>query len=150
MTPRRQMALALGLVVTGGVVALLGGGPSSGATPGVPPAPGTSTGTGAATALALVGLAGAGATLLLRNRARIVLAAVLVAVAAALVAAGLGPLRWAALVGGVLIAVGAVTTVLLARGWPQPRSRYDPPASRLADNPRATWDALDRGEDPTA
>ncbi len=146
------MAVSLAVVVLGAALALLGAGRSSGAAPGALPA-----GTGAAdstsaasTALALVALAGAGAILLVRNWARTVLGVVLAGVAAALVAAGLSPTRWAALIGGVLVALGAVAVVALARRWPQPRRRFEPPARRTSGAPRDTWDALDRGEDPTA
>jgi hypothetical protein len=144
------MALALGLVVLGAAVVLVGAGRSSGAPPGVPGAPGTSAGTGAATALALVALAGAGAALLVRRWARTVLGVVLLGVAAATVASGLSPTRWAALVGGVLIGLGSLAFAVRAHRWPQPRRRYEPPTRRPASTPRDTWDALDRGEDPTA
>jgi hypothetical protein len=150
MTPRREMGLALGLVVLGAAVALLSGGRSSGAPPGVPAAPGTQTGTGAPAALALVALAGAGAVLLVRNRARFVLGVVLVLVAGGLVATGLSPTRWAPLTGGVLVGLGALAVTVRARRWPQPRSRFASPSPRPTGTPRDTWDALDRGEDPTA
>jgi hypothetical protein len=147
------MAVGLGLVVAGAAVALLAGARSGGATAGVPSAPGTSgaqPGAGGAAALALVALAGAGAALLVRNRARTALGAVLLLVGAALVAVGLSPTRWAAVAGGGLVAAGALVVVLRARGWPQPRSRYEAPARTTSGSPRDAWDALDRGEDPTA
>jgi hypothetical protein len=144
------MVVALGLVVLGAALALVGASRSTGAPPGVPAAPGTTTGSGSATALALVALAGAGAILLVRTWARVTLAAVLVAVAVGLVATGLTPTRWAPLVGGVLVGLGAAGVIVRARHWPQPRSRYDAPAGARAAAPRDTWDALDRGEDPTA
>jgi hypothetical protein len=144
------MAIALGLVAVGAAVALVGGSRSTGAPPGVPAAPGTASGSGSATALALVALAGAGAALLVRTWARVTLAVVLAAVAAGLVATGLSPTRWAPLVGGVLVGLGAVAMVLRARRWPQPRSRFEAPTRASAGAPRDTWDALDRGEDPTA
>ncbi len=150
LTPRREMALALGLVVLGAALALVGGSRSTGAPPGVPAAPGTTTGSGSATALALVALAGAGAILLVRTWARVTLAVVLAAVAVGLVATGLTPTRWAPLAGGVLVGLGAAAVILRARHWPQPRSRYDAPAAARTAAPRDTWDALDRGEDPTA
>jgi Tryptophan-associated transmembrane protein (Trp_oprn_chp) len=149
MTPRREMAVALGLVVVGAAIALVGGSRSTGAPPGVPAAPGTTSGSGS-TALALVALAGAGAILLVRTWARVTLAVVLAAVAVGLVATGLTPTRWAPLVGGVLVGLGAIAVVLRARHWPKARSRYDAPAGARTAAPRDTWDALDRGEDPTA
>lgn len=147
---RRELALAVGLVVLGAAVALLGGSRSSGATPGVPAAPGADTGSSGPAALALVALAGAGAVLLVRNRARLVLGVALVGVAAALVAVGLSPVRWHAVLGAVPVALGGLLVVLRARRWPQPRGRYDTRPSRTTGTPRDTWDALDRGEDPTA
>jgi hypothetical protein len=150
MTARREMAVALGLVVVGAAVALVGGSRSTGTPPGVPVAPGSSSGTGPTTALALVALAGAGAALLVRTWARVSLGVALAAVAAGLVATGLTPTRWAPLVGGLLVGVGAVAVVVRAGRWPQPRSGYDAPTSTQSGAPRDTWDALDRGEDPTA
>ena len=54
------------------------------------------------------------------------------------------------LVGGVLIGLGALAIVVRAHHWPQPRRRYETPTGRPTGTPRDTWDALDRGEDPTA
>jgi hypothetical protein len=147
---RRELALAVGLVALGAAIALLGGGRSAGTTPGVPAAPGTDTGSSGTAALALVALAGAGAVLLVRNRTRLVLGAALVGVAAALVAVGLSPVRWHAVLGAVPIALGGLLILLRARRWPQPRGRYDARPPRATGTPRDTWDALDRGEDPTA
>ncbi len=146
---RRGLALAVGLVALGGAVALLGGGRSSVGTPGVPSAPGSGRAAGPA-ALALVALAGAGAVLLVRNRTRVLLGLVLLGVAAALVAVGVTPARWAPLTGAALVGLGAALVVLRAPRWPQPRGRYDAPPARRTGTPRDAWDALDRGEDPTA
>ncbi len=147
---RRELAVAVGLVVLGAAVGLLGSGRSTGATPGVPAAPGTDTGAGAPAALALVALAGAGALLLVRNRSRALLGVALVVVAAGLVAVGVAPPRWAALAGGALVGLGGALVVVRARRWPQPRSRYDDSRRPREATPRDAWDALDRGEDPTA
>jgi hypothetical protein len=144
------MALALGLVVLGAAIVLVGAGRSGGTTPGVPAAPGTSSGTGAATALALVALAGAGAALLVGRWARTAIGVVLLGVAVATVGTGLSPTRWAAVTGGVLVGLGALAIVVRARRWPQPRRRYETPTRRPGGTPKDTWDALDRGEDPTA
>ena len=75
----------------------------------------------------------------------------LAAVGLGLVATGLTPTRWAPLVGGVLVGLGAVAVVLRARHWPAApipvrRTRRAPGRRRRRD----AWDALDRGEDPTA
>lgn len=147
---RKELAVAVALVVLGAAVALIAGGRSSTTAPGVPAAPGSGGGGEGARALALVALAGAGAVLLVRNRARVVIGAVLLAVAAALVALGVTPTRWSALVAAGLVAAGGVLVVVRARRWPQPRGRYDAPRTRRTGTPKDTWDALDRGEDPTA
>lgn len=147
---RRELAVAVGLVALGAAVALLGGGRSATTTPGVPTAPGADTGTSGATALALVALAGAGALLLVRNRARVVLGVVIVGIAVALAAVGASPVHWSALIGAAPVALGGLLVVLRARHWPQPRGRYDQRPPRATGTPRDTWDALDRGEDPTA
>ena len=150
---RRELAVAVGLVVLGAAVALLGGGRSTGTTPGVPTAPGAGGGSSGSTALALVALAGAGAVLLVRNRTRLVLGLVLVGVAAALLTIGLSPVRWHAVLGAVPVALGGLLVLARARRWPQPRGRYDAGPRRTThapETPRETWDALDRGEDPTA
>jgi hypothetical protein len=145
------LVVSLGLVVLGAAIALLGAGRSSGAAPGsVPVGSGADSGPAAATALALVALAGAAAILLVRSWARTALGVVLVVVAVALAVAGLSPTRWAALTGGVLVALGALAVVARARRWPQPRRRFEAPTRRPTGTPRDTWDALDRGEDPTA
>ena len=91
-----------------------------------------------------------GAALLVRTRGRLVLGVALVGVAAAMVAVGVSPVRWSALIGAVPVAVGGLLVVVRARRWPQPRGRYDARPPRESGTPRDTWDALDRGEDPTA
>ncbi len=92
----------------------------------------------------------AGAVLLLRNRARMVLGVALAGVAAALVAVGTTPTRGTALAGAVLVGLGGLLVALRARRWPQPRGRYEARPPRSTGTPRDAWDALDRGEDPTA
>ncbi|KXK61415.1 Trp biosynthesis protein [Micromonospora rosaria] len=128
-------------------------------------------------ALALVALAGGGAVLATRGRVRRLLGALLLALGAA-VAAGGGyglvvetggePSRqWPALclVGGVLIGLGGLLTLLRGHRWPAMGARYErpvrgAPATSAPAAERAgpvtgrrtveAWDALDRGEDPTA
>lgn len=146
-TGYREIAIAIGLVVVGAVVALVGGHRGSPATPGVPTA--ADTGSSAPTALALVALAAAGAALLVRNRARIALGVVLTLDAAALVTVGVTPTRWAAVVGGILVGLGALGTVVRARTWPQPRGRFETGGSERRGGRDDAWDAMDRGEDPT-
>jgi uncharacterized membrane protein (TIGR02234 family) len=134
-------------------------------------------------AVALVALAGGIALLLARTVGRLVTGLLLVVAGAAQVAATVGILRsprpaveelvgramgavgasdvqvsltgwpWLAVVSGVLVAAAGVWTVLRARSWSGPTSRYDAPSARAdhtgTDDPPDTWDALSRGEDPT-
>ena len=126
--------------------------------------------------LALVALAGAGALLATHGWARRVLGVLLILVGAGVAAgavigragldtgeAGAGGTVWpiACAVGGVIVAVGGVTAVRRGHLWPGMSARYDrspappeqpaPAADPLSPpDHRATWDALDRGDDPTA
>jgi uncharacterized membrane protein (TIGR02234 family) len=70
------------------------------------------------------------------------------------VAASADPV-WPALavLGGLALLAAGVTAVLRARRWPGMSARYEAPAAavaRPATEPSAVWDALDRGDDPTA
>ncbi|WP_433302748.1 Trp biosynthesis-associated membrane protein [Actinoplanes sp. CA-030573] len=83
-------------------------------------------------------------------------------------AAGAGGTLWpvACAVGGVIIAAGGVTAALRGHRWPRMSARYDrkplaaesvetvaEPRRERSTTPvdhRAAWDALDRGDDPTA
>lgn len=60
----------------------------------------------------------------------------------------------AATTGGVLMAGAGALTVVRGRHWPVMGDRYDAPAGPKPVVPAASetaqWDALDRGEDPTA
>jgi uncharacterized membrane protein (TIGR02234 family) len=57
----------------------------------------------------------------------------------------------AAVAGLAMFAAGAIV-VLRSRRWPGMSGRYDPPvpAATRAAAPETVWDALDRGDDPTA
>lgn len=135
----------------------------------------TGGGASAATALALAALAGAGVLLLLRGWARPVIGVLLLGAAAGVVVAGLDrPGTWTAytvgaspavsrsgwawlvVAGGVVLGLAALAVVLRGRGWPEPGRRYEAGPSgsgapaAAAPSGRDTWDALDRGEDPTA
>lgn len=125
--------------------------------------------------LAVVGLAGAGALLATRGTARRVVGGVLLlAGTGVVVGAGVGLLgvdRGAAgaaaagwpllcLAGGLLAAAGGGWALARGPAWPAMGSRYERAARDPArdagrvepDGPvdtRDTWDALDRGEDPT-
>jgi hypothetical protein len=129
-------------------------------------------------ALALVGLAGAGAVLATRGAARRLLGGLLLLVGLGIAAGGAyaavavergtagiaGPLL--SVTGGLSLAGGGLLTALRGHRWPGLGARYqsphragapapgghDTPAARRVAG-RATseaWDALDRGEDPTA
>ncbi|MFI6446993.1 TIGR02234 family membrane protein [Kitasatospora sp. NPDC050543] len=60
---------------------------------------------------------------------------------------------WAALAGGLLLAMAGLLTVRFGAAWPAMGSRYEAPTrkapARAADTPADLWKALDRGEDPT-
>jgi len=54
--------------------------------------------------------------------------------------------------GGLLLALGGLAALARSRRWPTMSARYETPAARTG-RPRtdaAVWDALDRGDDPTA
>jgi uncharacterized membrane protein (TIGR02234 family) len=54
--------------------------------------------------------------------------------------------------GGLLLALGGVAALVRSRRWPTMSARYETPAAR-SQRPRtdaAVWDALSRGDDPTA
>ena len=65
------------------------------------------------------------------------------------------PWPWLCLVGGLLLAAAGVLVAVRGRRWAEMSRRYDapaarPPASSAEGGERAAWEALDRGEDPTA
>jgi uncharacterized membrane protein (TIGR02234 family) len=129
-------------------------------------------------AVALVALAGAGALLAVRGLARTAVGALLVGCGAVLALGAVGALTagrpggaaagdvgpragWPllALSGAVLVAVAGLLTVVRGRRWPGMGARYERrprPATRPAPAgspdaaPVALWEALDRGDDPTA
>lgn len=124
--------------------------------------------------LALVALAGAGALLATRGLVRRVLGGLLavagLGVAAGAIAgragldvgvAGSGAAVWpvACVLGGLLIVLGGLWAARSGHEWPAMGARYergavaapvtDPEVNQRVDT-RAAWDALDRGDDPTA
>jgi hypothetical protein len=126
-------------------------------------------------AVALVGLAGAGALLATRGVARVVVGGLLAVAGLPLVAAGAygattatgGRLVFPVLlgIGGLLIGYAGVRALRRGPSWPALGSRYERPAaaehvgyedveyverSGPSRSDVAMWDALDRGEDPTA
>jgi hypothetical protein len=129
-------------------------------------------------ALAWVGLAGAGAVLATRGTVRRLLGGLLMLAGAGVVAgaaggagAGGSPV-WPVLagLGGLAVVAAGAAAVLRGSRWPAMSARYERPASSpepptpepaapgpaVADRegpaarPELLWDALDRGEDPTA
>jgi hypothetical protein len=131
----------------------------------------TGADTPVAAALSLVALAGVAAALLVRNSIRRAIGALLVAGAVGIVAAYLAPAdaltytvfaagdaadvdvgrslwAWLGVAGGVAVGLGALAITVRAGRWPEPRRRFEAPAStrQRTEDP---WDALDRGEDPT-
>ena len=54
--------------------------------------------------------------------------------------------------GGLLLALGGLAALVRSRRWPTMSARYERPAARTERPPTdaAVWDALDRGDDPTA
>jgi hypothetical protein len=99
-------------------------------------------------AVGLVALAGVGAGAMLQPRTRAVVAGVLVLVSLAVV--------WLALArGDALLGAGAVVLALATGAAALRSTRWPPPgrgrtAPRTMPTDRDTWEALDRGEDPTA
>jgi uncharacterized membrane protein (TIGR02234 family) len=60
---------------------------------------------------------------------------------------------WLAVVGGVLLALSGALVAVRGRRWAALSSSYQPPAARAQEPPatdKGVWDALDRGDDPTA
>jgi hypothetical protein len=125
VTARHEVTAAVCLAVAGGVVLLV-----------------------AEPVVGLVVLAGAGAAALLQPARRQVLAAVVLALGLGVLV--LGWVRSDPLlgIGAALAVAAAAVTTARARRWPAPRRE---PASGPHREPSArdTWDALDRGEDPT-
>lgn len=126
MTVRREVTGVLALAVTGGALLLV-----------------------AEPVLGLVVLAGAGAAALLRPRARAAVAAVVLLVGLAVLAVAWDRGSAVLAVGGVLVVTAAAVATVRSRRWPPPRRRPEPSGGG-EPSARDTWDALDRGEDPTA
>jgi len=120
-----------------------------------------------AAAMAFVGLAGGIALLATRRIGRLVVGALVGLSGAIMVAGGVNGLLtsgasfervdvnglWPAVtvLGGVLALVAGVLAVVRGRRWAEMGSKYEAPgAARAADDEAGLWDALDRGEDPTA
>jgi uncharacterized membrane protein (TIGR02234 family) len=129
-------------------------------------------------ALGLLGLAGVVALAATRRTGRTLVGLVLLATGAGVVAVALTADRsigseplagqtsdvvlettvWSSLtgIGGLLLLAAGVLTVVRGRSWPALGQRYEAPttpatpAAPQALTERSLWEALDRGEDPTA
>ena len=178
-SPRRQLARTVAECAVGALLALLATSRTWRTVVGTGGVPGHRLSGGDvlpwASPVALVGLAGAGALLAVRGRARLVLGLVLIVSGLSLaiggvyeVAAGRVDQVWALLCagGGLLMDHAGLTAVRFGAMWPALGSRYERPVPARAIEPVepygqserggpsrsdvAMWDALDRGEDPTA
>lgn len=171
MAPRRELLVALALVLVGAALALLASTQPWVSIAGLVEVTGTrgrqvSPG---AFALGLVGLAGLVAVLATRSLGRRIVGALVVLAGLGLVWtsgwarsdrgwAGYGlpagepsstVWPWVSVAGGVLLVLGGVLTLVRGGRWPGMSSRYDRPSRRSRTSEDDTWRALDRGEDPT-
>jgi uncharacterized membrane protein (TIGR02234 family) len=177
----RSRALAFGCLLIGGALALIGSGQPWWRAAGegvVLKFSGTQATGGLSQALAIVALAGTLLMLALRTRGRRIIGALLVLVGVGLaVVGGLGVRPsadaigsqvhgvslpdtlsatvwpWIFVASGVLVAVGAVLTMITAGTWPSRSDRFRPGSSRsegpASDDPAELWKAMDAGVDPT-
>ncbi|GGN77753.1 membrane protein [Actinoplanes lobatus] len=118
--------------------------------------------------LAVAALAGTGALLATRGVARRLLGVLLIGAAAGIAAgavlarvtldpgaAGTAGSIWPVLcvLGGAAVGVGGLLAARHGHLWPAMSARYErtaPTAAEPVDGTRELWDALDRGDDPTA
>ena len=179
----KSRTLAFGCLIIGGVLALVGSAQPWWRAVGqgvVVTFSGTQATAGLSQALALVALAGTLLLLVLRTRGRRVVAALLLLVGAALAIVGgsrpqpgadvvrsrirevsladafqltVTAWPWVCALSGVLVAGGAVLTMITAATWPSASDRFQ--AGRLkaqvsdSNDPAGLWRALDAGVDPT-
>ncbi|MDG4827026.1 Trp biosynthesis-associated membrane protein [Asanoa sp. WMMD1127] len=157
---RRRLTSTVLLCAVGAGLAFVGAGRTweRGYTHGPTPASPDQTGADLVpglSALALVALAGAGALLATRGWARRAVGALVLLVGLALVALPFGRVfdastAWPALtaVGGLLVVAGGLAAALAGHRWPGMGARYER-SPRSVGGTTDTWNALDRGEDPT-
>lgn len=102
-------------------------------------------------ALGLAVLAGAGAAAMVRSRGRTLFAGMVALLGAVAVALGVRRADVLLVIGGVGVIAAAGVAGWRSRHWPAARSssRGVEPASNGDASARVTWEALDRGEDPT-
>jgi hypothetical protein len=104
--------------------------------------------------LGLAGLAGVLGIVASRGAGRVLVGVLLVAIGAATCAVSFEHLAgtawpWLALAGGVLLAAAGLLVTVRGRRWSSLGRRHEPPSARPVAE-RDLWEALDRGEDPTA
>ena len=101
---------------------------------------------GGARALSLVVLAGVGALVAARGGLRRLASIVVLVCAAGLMVGG----TTMAVIGGILAVIGALIALITLKAWPAMGARYEraPAATDLTETD--LWNALYRGEDPTA
>jgi hypothetical protein len=122
---RREVTAVLGLLAAAGVVLLV-----------------------REPALGLAVLAGVGAGALVGPRARVAVAVAVLVLGAVVLGVGITRPDAVLVVGGAAVVVASAVGALRVRRWPAPRGGGA--ARRREPTARDTWDALDRGEDPTA
>lgn len=177
---RSELLTALGLCILGSVIALLAasadwlvGGDDQLGVPVVRLAGGDVQ--PSVPALAWASLVGALAVVATRSRGRVVIGCVLALSGLGVVASGIlwavtgssdlvvdGTVvgqgdrvvgwAWLAAAAGALVAASGVITAVRGRGWSGLGSSYEAPGGRPTApvTDKAVWDALDRGDDPTA
>jgi hypothetical protein len=106
------------------------------------------------TAVCLVALAGAGALLATRGIARRAVAVLVVACGLGIAGAGAvhATTGWAllCLAGGAAVVVAGAVAVGSSGTWPTLGARYERSTKGPVQSGSQMWDALDRGDDPTA
>lgn len=168
MNPRREYALTIVLFLLGAfalLIALSNGWAAApdalleGVTPSRDQTVSGSQAAPAAAAAAWIGFAAIAGVIATRSWGRVIVGAIVtisaVAGAVAVITAWAAPWSVIALLGLLALTTGGMLAVLRGRTWPSLSRRYerDPNASQGKGKPASeisTWDALDRGEDPTA
>jgi peptidoglycan/LPS O-acetylase OafA/YrhL len=138
------MAVTVAAIVAGALLALLSGGRDWAPHVHAPRA---------VTGLALAALAGVIGMFAVRGRIRVLVAAViaLAGLGIATVAIGGKGGGWRPVGGsaGAVVLLAGLQATLGSRDWPSMSTRYER-EQRAAGKPLSAWDAIDRGEDPTA
>ena len=99
-------------------------------------------------AVGLAVLAGCGAALLLRPRARSVLAGVMTLLGVAVGVLGASRSEGPLVAAGLAVTLAAAVATVRSPRWPPPERAARSDGHRSPSS-RDTWEALDRGEDPT-